>query len=109
MVHISDRWVWRRWQLVKVDELEGDVLLDAIELTHDPEQLPSLGPLTVLFRDRLVPSGGGETLSQQLERWLRHEDGLCDVFQRLDEPFGVFAMFQGEDSVVASSCGLDAP
>ena len=81
--------------------VEGtDVVLDAIELLGPGQAGPGAGPLTVRFRDREMPSSCEPTLGAQLERWRCCDDGLCDVFERADEPFSVFAMFQGPDSVI---------
>jgi hypothetical protein len=99
---VTQRWTWRRWQLVGVAEDEGDVVLDAIELLGQPPFDAGLGPITIRFRDRLMSAGRAETLGDQLQRWRDSENGLCDVFQHAQDPFGVFALFQGEDSVIAS-------
>ena len=107
MSHVTQRWTWRRWQLIEVEETEGEVVLDAIELLGRPPFESGLGPLTVRFRDRLVQPRAGETLGAQLRRWKDSEEGVCDVLQHAGDPFSVFAIFQGEDSVVASIYDLD--
>jgi hypothetical protein len=98
---MTEHWVWHRWQLIKVDEQRGEVVLDAIELSRTDRDRVE-GPLTVVFRDRLVPDTDGETVGEMLQRWVVREEGLCDVFHRQDEPLTMFAMFQGTDSVLAS-------
>jgi hypothetical protein len=98
---MKERWAWHRWQLIHVDALEGSVVLDAIELTQGLET-EARGPVTLVFDDREVPSAGGATVRELLYRWVHCDDGMCDVFQRLDQPSPVFAMFQGEDVVIAS-------
>jgi hypothetical protein len=100
---MTERWVWRRWQLFRVEEDGGEVVLDAIELSSTlTDEAGAEGPVTVVFRDRLVPDAGGETVGEKLQRWLDRDQGLCDVFHRRDEPLTMFAMFQGTDSVLAS-------
>ena len=97
---VTQRWTWRRWQLVRV-AIEGhEVVLDAIELLAPGQAGSTAGPVTVRFRDRQMTGVADETLGAQLERWREAEDGMCDVFERADEPFSVFAMFQGPDSVI---------
>jgi hypothetical protein len=97
----TERWAWRCWQLIRVDERWGEVVLDAVELASTPAD-DVVGPLTVVLRDQVTPTSGGETVGALLQRWRDTEDGLCDVFHRADEPLAMFAMFQGSDSVIAS-------
>ena len=106
MGQVTQRWTWRRWQLVRV-VLDGpDVVVDAIELLGAGHPSPGAGPVTVRFRDRDVPSDGDETLGAQLERWRDCDDGVCDVFERADDPFSMFAMLQGPDSVILAHYDL---
>ncbi|MFL6204917.1 MAG: hypothetical protein ACJ739_06170 [Acidimicrobiales bacterium] len=100
---MTEQWVWRRWQLVSLDEADGEVTLDAIELSNAVTDAEGdAGPVTVVFRDGPVPDGAGDTVAEMLQRWLDREDGLCDVFHRRDAPLSMFAMFQGTDAVLAS-------
>ena len=99
MGELPGGWEWRRWQLVRVDVDAGALVVDAIELADDEDVAGGLVTLKFIDDQVASPDAGPH---QQLRRWARVHDGLCDAFHRPSVPFGRLAMFQGDDSLLLS-------
>jgi hypothetical protein len=98
----STRWVWRRWQLVKVEDVAGEVVLDAIELSPDPVHEPG-SLITLAFTRDASTSDGLDDLAPKLERWSRSEDGVCDAFYEATPALRRLAMLQGNDLLIVAA------
>jgi hypothetical protein len=104
-VRLDDDWEWRRWQLVRVDHDDDEVVVDAIELLDgrlDPlDPLDEQGGLVTLsFASDAAEPGQETPLAPLFERWAVRDSGLCDAFYRPCATGGYMVMLQGPESVI---------
>ncbi|MET0728959.1 MAG: hypothetical protein ABWZ76_11750 [Acidimicrobiales bacterium] len=99
---LDDEWVWRRWQLVLVDEHDGELIVDAIELVGDP-RTDSGALITLSFGVASPGDGDRHELVRQLEGWATSDDGICHAVLKESSPFGCLALFHGGDSVIVAT------
>jgi hypothetical protein len=96
-------WAWTQWQLVRVEEDEHGLVVDALEV---PEDGPDQAALPVTLRLAMASPAGrlrASMAGSQLARWLERQDGMCDVLHQRSEPFDYLALFQGAESVVLTA------
>jgi hypothetical protein len=101
-MHVARGWEWRRWQLVRLEEVERVLFVDAIELL-DHVGVATGGPVTLAFPVDLQLELGDEELTARLERWSGRDEGLCDVYYRPEAATGYLVLFQRSESVVVAA------
>ena len=93
----ANGWVWRRWQLIGVDE----TVVDVVDITDggrgEPLQLLTIElealEGTTICPDRLLPT---------VRRWVDDGDGLCDVFFDGHLSSGLIALLHGSQLLIAA-------
>jgi hypothetical protein len=96
MVTVEGRWVWRRWQLIGVD----DTVVDVVDLTDGARGEP-LQLITIELR---AVEGSGipaEWVVDTFRRWVHEGDGMCDVFFDERPSDELIALLHGSDVLIA--------
>jgi hypothetical protein len=100
----GERWVWRLWQLVWIEN-EGDrcIVVDFIELAHggEPGELVTL----TLAIDEGQDAERVQELLSTLEAWAERDDGLCDAY-RFESDAEDLTLVQGGTTLVLGGEGL---
>jgi hypothetical protein len=90
------RWVWRRWQLICVDE----GVLDVVDVTDSQIGAPVLLAVQLEVTEGSQVSADG--LATTLRRWAHDDDGVCDVFLDGPTPGGLIALVHGSHLLIAA-------